>query len=212
MMEFPRYSKHEVAADAVIHGLGVGFALIGGPILIGLVAAKGEVGPIVAVSIYVATLVVMFSASALYHMIPALHWKEWLRRVDHSAIYLKIAGAYTPFAAVSLWGGVGKVLLIAVWAAALVGLALKILYPRRFEILSIVLYLSLGWAAVWVAGDVAASVETATIVLVVTAGAIYSLGVIFHLWRSLPFQNAIWHAMVLAATAVLYSAIAVEFI
>ena len=211
-MTYPRYRRAEIAADAVIHALGVGFALIGGPILIGLVAAEGEAWPIVAISIYVATLIAMFTASAGYNLIPIDSWKGWLRRLDHSTIYLKIAGAYTPFAAISIGGFVGKALLATVWAVALLGLALKLLYPRRFEILSIVLYLALGWAAVFVAGDVARSVDSVALILVLIAGGLYSVGVIFHLWERLPFQNAIWHLMVLSATAVLYAAMAVEFV
>ena len=211
-MTYPRYRRAEIAADAVIHALGVGFALIGGPILIGLVAAEGKAWPIVAISIYVATLIAMFAASAGYNLIPIESWKGWLRRLDHSTIYLKIAGAYTPFAAISIGGFVGKALLATVWAVALLGLALKLLYPRRFEILSIVLYLALGWAAVFVAGDVARSVDSVALILVLIAGGLYSVGVIFHLWERLPFQNAIWHLMVLSATAVLYAAMAVEFV
>ncbi len=205
-------TRSEIAADAVVHALGVGFGLIGGPILIGLVAARGGGAEIAAVSVYVATLIAMFSCSASYNLIPFASAKEWLRRIDHSTIYLKIAGAYTPFAAVKLGGAVGFGLLGAVWGAALVGVALKLFYPRRFELFSLVLYLLMGWAAVAVAGDVARSLEGLTMLLVVIAGALYSLGVIFHLWEKLPYQNAIWHVFVLAATAVLYSAMATEFV
>lgn len=211
-MTFPTYHRAEIAADAIVHALGVGFALIGGPILIGLVAAEGEAWSIVAISVYVATLIAMFAASAGYNLIPVVAWKDWLRRIDHSTIYLKIAGAYTPFAAISIGGVVGKTLLATVWLVALTGLALKLLYPRRFEILSVILYLALGWAAVFVAGDVADSLQGTTIILVLIAGGLYSFGVVFHLWEKLPFQNAIWHLMVLSATAVLYAAMAVEFV
>ncbi len=211
-MTFPRYHRAEIAADAVIHALGVGFALIGGPILIGLVAAEGEAWSIFAISVYVATLIAMFAASACYNLIPWQTWKDWLRRLDHSTIYLKIAGAYTPFAAISIGGVVGNALLASVWIVALFGLTLKLVYPRRFEVLSIILYLALGWAAVFVAGDVVDSLDVTTIVLIVIAGGLYSLGVVFHLWEKLPFQNAIWHLLVLSATAVLYAAMAVEFV
>ncbi|MDG1208045.1 MAG: hemolysin III family protein [Paracoccaceae bacterium] len=211
-MTFPRYHRAEIAADAIVHALGVGFALIGGPILIGLVAAEGDIWPVVAISVYVATLIAMFTASASYNLIPIESWKGWLRRLDHSTIYLKIAGAYTPFAAISIGGFVGKTLLATVWIVALTGLALKLLYPRRFEILSIILYLALGWAAVFVAGDVMKSLDSVALTLIVIAGGLYSLGIVFHLWEKLPFQNAIWHLMVLSATAVLYAAMAVEFV
>ncbi len=211
-MTVPRYHRAEIAADAIVHALGVGFALIGGPILIGLVAAEGDIWPVVAISVYVATLIAMFTASASYNLIPIESWKGWLRRLDHSTIYLKIAGAYTPFAAISIGGFVGKTLLATVWIVALTGLALKLLYPRRFEILSIILYLALGWAAVFVAGDVMKSLDSVALTLIVIAGGLYSLGIVFHLWEKLPFQNAIWHLMVLSATAVLYAAMAVEFV
>lgn len=210
-MDFPRYTRGEIAADAAIHAAGIGFALIGGPILLGFVAARGETGAIVAISIYVATLIAMFALSASYNLIPFPQAKEWLRRLDHSTIYLKIAGAYTPFAAVSIGGLVGNMLLGAVWMAAVIGIVLKVLFPRRFEILSLVLYLAMGWAAVAVAPDIASSVEFPTLVLLLVAGGLYSLGVVFHLWASLPFHNAIWHLFVLCATAVLYAGIAVEF-
>lgn len=210
-MKMRLQTRNEIAADAVVHALGVGFALIGGPILIGLVASHREPGSIVAVSIYVATLIAMFSLSASYNLIPFERAQCWLRRLDHSTIYLKIAGAYTPFAAISVGGFVGNGLLAAVWGAAAVGILLKLAFPRRFEMFSIVLYLAMGWAAVAVAGDVAASVEGTTMALIVVAGLLYSGGVVFHLWHRLPYQNAIWHVFVLAATAVLYGAVALEF-
>lgn len=210
-MKHRAQTRNEIAADAVVHALGVGFALIGGPILIGLVASHREPGSIAAVSIYVATLIAMFSLSASYNLIPFERAQCWLRRLDHSTIYLKIAGAYTPFAAISVGGFVGNGLLAAVWGAAAVGILLKLAFPRRFEMFSIVLYLAMGWAAVAVAGDVAASVEGTTMALIVVAGLLYSGGVIFHLWHRLPYQNAIWHVFVLAATAVLYGAVALEF-
>ena len=210
-MSNPAYTRQEIAADAVVHGLGVLFALIGGPILIGFVAAEGETGPIVAVSIYVATMIAMLSLSASYNLIPLPPAREWLRRLDHSTIYLKIAGAYTPFAGISIGGLGGSALLAGVWIAAAFGIALKLMFPRRFEALSLVLYLAMGWAAVVVGPDVAESIEGATLVLILVAGGLYSFGVVFHLWRGLRFQNAIWHVFVLAATAVLYAAIAVEF-
>ncbi|MEX2518097.1 MAG: hemolysin III family protein [Paracoccaceae bacterium] len=204
-------TRQELAADAVVHALGVGFGLIGGPILIWLVAARGESGAIFAVSVYVATLIAMFSFSATYNLNRLERARDWLRRLDHSTIYLKIAGAYTPFAAIAVGGLVGDLLLAVVWAAAAVGILLKLAFPRRFEVLSLVLYLAMGWAAVVVAGDVAASVGYLTMILILIAGALYSSGVVFHLWERLPFQNAIWHVFVLAATAVLYGAVALEF-
>ena len=211
VMDLDRYGRDEIAADAVVHGLGVLFALIGGPILIGFVAMHGEAATITAISIYVATLIAMFSLSASYNLIPIPAAKDWLRRLDHSTIYLKIAGAYTPFAAISIGGFVGWTLLGGVWAAAILGIALKILFPRRFDRFSLLLYLGMGWAAIVIGPEVAASVDPETMTLIAIAGGLYTFGVVFHVWESLKFQNAIWHVFVLAATAVLYAAMAVEF-
>lgn len=204
-------TRPEIIADAAVHALGVGFGLIGGPILIALVAARGEPGPVIAVSIYVATLIAMFSFSAIYNLLPVDGAKDWLRRLDHSTIYLKIAGAYTPFAALSVGGKLGAGLLAGIWATAGFGIALKLFFPRRFDTLSIFLYLGMGWAAVMFAGDIARSIDTSALTLMFVAGGLYSIGVIFHLWERLPFQNAIWHVFVLSATVTLYGAVVLEF-
>ncbi|WP_340108189.1 PAQR family membrane homeostasis protein TrhA [Pikeienuella sp. HZG-20] len=204
-------TRPEIIADAAVHALGVGFGLIGGPILIALVAARGEPGPVIAVSIYVATLIAMFSFSAIYNLLPVEGAKDWLRRLDHSTIYLKIAGAYTPFAALSVGGKLGVGLLAGIWATAGFGIALKLFFPRRFDTLSIFLYLGMGWAAVMFAGDIARSIDTSALTLMFVAGGLYSIGVIFHLWERLPFQNAIWHVFVLSATVTLYGAVVLEF-
>ncbi|MGF1659596.1 MAG: hemolysin III family protein [Rubrimonas sp.] len=204
------YTPRELAADAAIHGLGVLFAVIAGPILIAMAAARGEAPAVVAVSIYAVALLAVFVFSAFYNFVSAPRWRESLRRLDHSAIYFKIAGSYTPFAAVSLAGGVGQALLIAVWAVAGVGMALKLAAPRRFEAASVPVYLGLGWAFVWVGADARAALAPEALALLVAGGLLYSLGVGFHLWRRLPYQNAIWHLFVLGGTACIYAAIAVE--
>lgn len=210
-VEYRDQTKAEVTADAVVHALGVCFGVIAGPILIAHVAMQGETSTTTAICVYVATLVAMFTCSAIYNLVPNQGPGEWLRRLDHSTIYLKIAGAYTPFAAVSIGGAVGTGLLSVIWGVAAVGVALKILFPRRFDNLSILLYLAMGWAGVMVGGDIASSIEFTPMILVAIAGLLYSTGVIFHLWRALPFQNAIWHVFVLAATAVLYVAMTLQF-
>lgn len=205
-------SATEIAADAVVHVLGIGFALIGGPILIGLVAFDHGIGEIAAISIYVASLIAMFSFSAIYNLVRVPSARDWFRRLDHSTIYLKIAGAYTPFAAISLADDKGFVLLSVVWGAAIVGIFLKLTFPYRFEVFSLCLYLAMGWAAVFVISDLAANVEMLTLMLMAVSGLLYTMGVVFHVWETLPYQNAIWHIFVLVATAVMYSAIASEFV
>lgn len=208
---FPSYTKAEYWADAAVHALGLGFVFVAGPNLLASVAAQGHQGAIAAISVYVASLAVMIAASAGYNLAPIGTAKQWLRRLDHSAIYLKIAGAYTPFAVLSLSNGSGQPLLAAVWTAAAIGVIVKLLWPRRFRPFTLALYLTMGWAAAPLAGEVAASVRPETWTLVLVSGCLYTCGVIFHLWERLPFQNVIWHGFVLVATGLMYAAMANEF-
>jgi hemolysin III len=204
------YSRGETIADAIVHATGVAFALIAGPILVIRAAIGGDRVTIAAVAVYAATMLAMFALSAGYNLAPAPRWREALRRLDHGAIYLKIAGTYTPFAAVSLAKGAGTALLVGVWTVAAVGFAVKIAAPRRFEVASVALYLALGWAIVWVGGEAVETLSGATLGLLAAGGALYTIGVAFHLWDRLPFQNAIWHLHVLIASVCMYAAIAVE--
>jgi hemolysin III len=209
-MERSGYSRAEIAADAAVHVAGIGFALVAGPVLIGLALARGETAGIAAAAVYVVSMLAMFGCSACYNLISMPSWTETLRRLDHAAIYLKIAGTYTPFAAMPLAAGPGKALLLAVWAVAGLGLLVKLLGLRRLDPFSIPVYLGLGWALVWVWDDASALLGRPTLWLLAAGGGLYTIGVIFHLWRRLPFQNAIWHLHVLAATACMYVAVARE--
>jgi len=181
------------------------------PVLITLAADRGDGGLIAAVAVYGAMLLAMLSISAGYNLTDSPRAKEILRRLDHGVIYFKIAGTYTPFTVI-VGGAVGVWLLSGVWAVAAVGMALKLLAPRRFEILSIVLYLAMGWTVVFFGGEVFPALTTGSIVLILVGGGLYSLGVLFHLWSRLPYQNAIWHGFVLAASFVLYAAVLVEVV
>jgi hemolysin III len=211
MSAFP-YTPAERRADAVVHALGLLFAAIGGPALIAIAALRGEPAVVVAVAVYVATLMATVSLSAAYNLNRSERWREPLRRLDHGAIYLKIAGTYTPFAALSLPWAVGGWLLAAVWAVAGVGVALKLAAPRRFEVASIPLYLALGWAGVWVWADITDAISPPALTLLGAGGVLYTAGVAFHLWERLPFHNAIWHLHVLIATALMFAAVAAEVV
>jgi hemolysin III len=203
----PRYTPAERRADALVHWVGIGFAALAAPALIWIAAQRGDGATLAAVTVYATTLVAMLSISACYHMLRLPQWREVLRRLDHGAIYLKIAGTYTPFAAISIGGTTGRSLLLGVWTVAAIGCAVKVAAPRRFEIASIALYLALGWAVLFVAGEAVAALPAPTLALMATGGALYSLGVVFHLWDSLPYQNAIWHLHVLIATICFYAAV-----
>jgi hemolysin III len=141
----------------------------------------------------------MLICSALYNMAGEGQKKALSRRLDHAAIFLMIAGTYTPFSLIAIGGSTGAALMVFVWSVAAIGIVLKLLTPTRFEALSIGTYLLLGWTIVFALDPLLESMSRAGIILLVAGGILYSFGVVFHKWTSLPFQNAIWHAFVLAA-------------
>lgn len=207
---WPDYSRSERIADASIHACGVVAALMAAPVLITLAAAlDGAVPMIIAVSIYGVSLIAMLAFSACYNMIHAPGLREVFRRLDHAAIFVKIAGTYTPFAVVA-GGSTGAWLLTGLWSCAALGITAKVIAPRRLEYLTLALYLGMGWAFVFVAGPMSEALAPSTVRLIVIGGLLYTTGVLFHLWTALRFHNAIWHLFVLAGTFVLYAAVMVE--
>ena len=212
--EPPCYTRAERIADAVLHVTGVTAALIAAPILIGLAVAwhSGDAAVQAATVVYAVCLVAMFASSAGYHLLRAAPpWRSLLRRLDHAAIYAKIAGTYTPFT-VLLGGERAALILAGMWSAAGLGILLRLLSGDRLEWLMLLLYLAMGWAVVVVGGPIVSAMSTAALVLLLVGGGLYTVGVGFHLWHSLPFQNAIWHGFVLAASFVFYAAVIVEVV
>lgn len=197
----------ERLADNIIHWIGVSAGLIACAAMLVAAVTWLPAGSTASLTIYGLAMVAMFGCSAAYHMVPTERWKGLLQRLDHAAIFLKIAGTYTPFAAVKMGGLPGFGLLTVVWTVALGGAAAKLLLASRWDKIAIPLYLVLGWTGIVMFGPLSQSVETITLVLLGAGGALYSIGVIFHVWRSLPYQNAIWHAFVLIATACHFGAV-----
>jgi hemolysin III len=193
-----------------MHGLGLAFALTAGPALVANAAEAGGAARVASAVIYIFAMTAMFSVSMVYNHFARPAWREALRRLDHAAIYLKIAGAYTPFGAVSLAGGAGPPLLAGIWSVALIGLTVKLTAPRRLELVSIGLYLGLGWAILLVAGEARASLDPQAQRLLLAGGLLYTAGVPFHLARRLPYRHAIWHGFVVLATASLWGAVWLE--
>jgi len=207
---YPVYSRAERLADAVLHILGILLSLIAVPVMVTLAAVwHGDLGTVGAALVYGASLIAMFTLSACYHMVRHGRAKQILRRLDHAAIYVKIAGTYTPFA-VLLAGDDMMPILAGIWGAALLGAVLKITVPGRLETLSLALYLALGWGAVVLFGPILNEIPRPTFLLMLTGGGLYTLGVVFLYWDRLRFHNAIWHAFVLAASFVFYFAILAE--
>ncbi|MBW8270066.1 PAQR family membrane homeostasis protein TrhA [Caldovatus aquaticus] len=205
MWERSRYSRGERAADALVHALGIAGALAA----CGLLAAARPVGlrAAVALGFYAAGLLAMLGCSALYNLAADGARKARLRRLDHAAIFAMIAGTYTPVALLAIGGAWGWGLLGAVWAGAAGGVAVKLLAPARFERASIAAYLVLGWAGVVALGPLLSALPPPDLALLVAGGLLYSLGVLVHLATRLPYHNALWHALVLAAAACHYAVI-----
>jgi hemolysin III len=196
----PNYRRGERIADRCVHYAGLVAGPVGAVVLIVAAAERERALTIVSVAIYGVGLLGMLGASALYNLAQPSRRKEWFRRLDHAAIFLMIAGSYTPFTLVRMGGGWGHGIAIFVWLVAVTGIALKLLYPHRIERLSILLYLALGWAILVAIGPLLDAVPLPAIVMLGIGGLLYSIGVVFHLWHRLPYHNAIWHAFVLAAT------------
>ena len=204
---FFEYTVRERVADGCIHFLGVTASLAAAVTLIVLAARMLPALSVIPLGVYGAGLVAMFVCSAGYHLISKARAKEIFRRLDHAAIFVMIAGTYTPLALLNMGGAWGIGLLSAVWAIALIGVATKLALPRAFERLSVGLYLAQGWAALVTIKPLVAAVPTLTLVLIGVGGVLYTIGVLFHLWDRLPYHNAIWHGFVLVAAGVHYAAI-----
>ncbi|MEM6680316.1 MAG: hemolysin III family protein [Pseudomonadota bacterium] len=211
---FKQYSRGELIADGIVHGLGVAVALMGVPVMITLAALwHGSLTVVAAAAIYGLSMIAMFAFSAGYNMVWHPRAKALLRRCDRGAIFVKIAGTNTPFA-VLLGGAEAGTILIGIWTTAVLGIVLVLAAPRAWEgpaqLISLVLYLGMGWAVVIVGGPVLSAASEVGLILMFIGGGLYTIGVAFHLWDRLPYQNAIWHGHVLAASAVFYAAVLVE--
>jgi hemolysin III len=201
------YDRAEMIADGVVHGIGVFCGLVAATVLIVLTAIYASALDIAVVSVYVAGLLAMLVLSATYNLWPVSRAKWVLRRFDHSAIYLLIAATYTPFIMELKDSIFAMALLAGVWCVAIVGIVLKLVWPGRFDRVSVGLYLAMGWSGLMLYDRVVTALPALALWLVVAGGALYSFGVIFHAWQRLRFQNAIWHCFVLLGAACHYTAV-----
>ena len=188
------YSTGEEIANSVTHGVAALLSIAGLVVMLSMM-------PVTAGAVFGASMIFLYTASTLYHAIPNLRVKRILQVLDHSAIYVMIAGSYTPFCLVTLKGTTGTMLCIAVWSIALAGIILQPVLMKRAEWLNCLLYLLLGWCVVLVFEPLMAALPSAGIWLLAAGGVVYSLGVIFYLWERIPYNHAIWHLFVLGGTA-----------
>ena len=200
-------SRAEHTADGIVHALGIAASLTAFVALLVAYFPQSTSGMALSLAIYAVTVIGLFLASAANNMIPHENWKPLLQRFDHAAIYLKIAGTYTPL--VVMMGSVFAYGVLAiVWIGALAGASLRLIFGDRFSRISIGLYLLLGWmslAMLWVMFE---RLPLGAATLVVVGGLLYTVGVVFHVWERLRFQRAIWHVFVLAASSCHFAAVA----
>ena len=203
------YRRSELIADASVHLTGLVLVVLGAIPFV--VAAGGrDQRSLLAIGVYLGTLCFLFAMSAAYNLWPVSPVKWLMRRFDHAVIYLLIAGTYTAFLLPLNRSG-PLLLLFAIWSAAAIGVVLKVRYPGRFDRASIALYLFLGWSGLLVFHQLAAWFSEQTISLILLGGVLYTVGVIFHVWSQLRYQNAIWHGFVLVAAVCHYGAVASSF-
>jgi hemolysin III len=201
-----RHSVEEVA-NTITHGIGLLLSVVGFVVLLVLAALRGTAWHIVACSIYGATLICLYTASTLYHAVISPRVKRALRIFDHSAIYLLIAGTYTPFLLVSLRGPWGWSLFGVIWGLALAGVLFKIWFVERFVILSTAVYIAMGWLVVIAAKPVITHVPSTALIWLLAGGLAYTGGVIFFAAKRIPYSHAIWHLFVLAGSICHYFAV-----
>jgi len=205
-------SRGELVADGVIHVIGITAGLIGAAILVIAAATRGSPLELAALATYSGGLLAMLGCSAAYQLLRSSRRRELLRCFDHSAIFLMIAGTYTPFTLLRIRPFWDVVLTAAVWSIAVAGIALRLARPRVFDRVSLGFYLALGWAGLAAIAPFVPMVHLSTLVLLGAGGLLYTAGVAFHMWERLPFQNAIWHTFVLMAAAVHYAAVLEEIV
>lgn len=205
--ELPRYTRAERVADGCVHVTGVAFSLLATAAMMTLAAKVLPAASTASLGVYAFGMVAVFACSAAYHISAQGRVKAILRRFDHAAIYVKIAGTYTPLALLKMGDVVGLALLAAVWAITLFGATAKLLWPERLVRTSYVLYLVQGWAVVAAFNSLLTAVSGRVLILLVAGGCLYTVGVVFHLWERLRYHNAIWHGFVLVASACHFAAI-----
>jgi hemolysin III len=203
----PPPSFAEELANTITHGVGAVVSVAAGAVLITLAALTGDAWLIVGTSVFTASLVLLYTASTLYHAIPHPTAKSRLKVFDHCAIYVLIAGTYTPFLLGSLRGGWGWSLFGVIWGLALAGVVFKLFFTGRFNRLSTLIYIGMGWLVVIAARPLVMALDPSALVWLFAGGLAYTAGTAFYLSRSIPFAHAIWHGFVLAGSVCHFAAV-----
>ncbi|MEP0547877.1 MAG: hemolysin III family protein [Rhodothermales bacterium] len=201
-----RQRLREEIASGVTHGIGLLLAVAAVPVLIVLGALRGDAVHVAGFTVYGSSLVLVYATSTLYHAFQQPRLKHVFRILDHAAIYLLIAGTYTPVTLLSMNGPWGWTLLTLVWALAVFGCVFKLFFVDRYEGFSTVLYLVMGWLVVLVIKPFLAGVPTVPLLWLIAGGLCYTVGVVFFVWERLPYNHAVWHLFVIGGSACHYVA------
>ena len=206
-MVTPAYTIKEEIANSITHGVGLILSIAGLGVLIAFASRLGNAWHVVSCTIFATTLILQYTFSTLYHSIQLPRAKSVMRVLDHSAIFLLIAGSYTPFMLVNLRGTWGWTLFGIVWALALLGVLFQISLLRRWQGISLALYIGMGWVVVVAIKPMLGAVAPGGLILLLLGGLAYTSGVGFYLWKSLRYNHAIWHGFVLAGSILHYFAV-----
>ncbi|MBI2814192.1 MAG: hemolysin III family protein [Opitutae bacterium] len=201
------YTSREELANSLTHGLGAGLSVAGLVLLVFKAAHCGDAWQVVSTAIFGATLVLLYTASTLYHSLRGERLKQVLQKFDHAAIFLLIAGTYTPFLLVTLRGAWGWSLFGVVWGLAVAGVTLKFWLAGRFRLISTLIYLAMGWLVMIAIKPLLAALPAGGLKLLIAGGLCYTGGAAFYLWKRLPYHHAIWHLFVLGGSACHWTAV-----
>ncbi|MGG4265283.1 PAQR family membrane homeostasis protein TrhA [Peribacillus simplex] len=201
------YTKKEEVVNAITHGVGVLLSIAALVFLIIFSVQKGSPWHVVISVIYGASMLLLYASSTLVHSFPEGKTKDLFEIFDHSAIYIFIAGTYTPIMLLVIQGSRGWTLLGIIWGVAIIGVVFKAFYVKKFLFLSTILYIAMGWMIVIVWGPLTATMPSAGIKLLIAGGLLYTFGAIFYVWRGFPFHHAVWHIFVLGGTVTHFFAV-----
>ncbi|WP_408954463.1 hemolysin III family protein [Natroniella sp. ANB-PHB2] len=193
-------TRSEEITNAILHGVGLGLAIAALVVLVVLANVYGDIWYQASFAIYGTTLVILYLSSTLYHSFSEGKVKDIFQIFDHAAIYLLIAGTYTPITLIPLRGFLGWLIFGIVWGIAVVGIIFKVFWVKRFMIFSTVLYLIMGWLIIVAIRPLVQAINRTSLIFLVTGGVLYTMGTIFYVWRNLKYHHAIWHLFVLAGS------------
>jgi hemolysin III len=197
----------EELANTITHGAGLIASIIATVFLVMIANGQNDAGKILVGTIYGSSLILLYTASTLFHSIQSPRAKYYLKIFDHAAIYILIAGSYTPFTLYAVKGFWGEMMLYIIWTIASVGVIFKLFFVNRFKYFSTALYLGMGWLALFAIQPLFENLPFGGLFLLIAGGLSYSVGVIFFLWEKLPFSHAIWHLFVLGGSVCHFFAI-----